>query len=463
MSAERRPRRSWRSARRRRPRRRSEKPLSKMIGGSRNSVKNSPRSRARRVSSAASRPPLPRCTASPTASADQHRRARLGQQEDAPPVEERADDHRERDEQDEAHHLVRVKRVSSCRSSCSSISTRPPPPRRACSSITAAVTCETRGGDVFVVARAELRIVRRRASARPRATETRAKGSSERHGRALQGRDASRYASAAGRRAVPVTVDDVQWAVGAARAPPRRPPRANRERRAAQSPRGRSTNDEHLAAAARELCRKRCSASARAPDVAPLHHAKKLFEERCSSCRRASALRAGIVPSADAPLVEQPTASRHAGGLPRGPRRASSAYALVRGRRADRVAPPPPRPRITTTTPPTGDALHAFVAAEERQRAAAARAARAPPAPAPAASASAVQAALVGALGDSTVAAAGRSRPWIAFLLSRPNLSPPRAGSAAARRARAAPARRPPSTSLRESARRSRRRGARPR
>ena len=75
----------------------------------------------------------------------------------------------------------------------------------------------------------------------------------------------------------------------------------------AQSPAGNS-NDEHLAAAWGYPALPKGVLSYKDADVALLHHAKKLFEEQLQQLQAEERqLRAGIVPSADAPLVEQPT------------------------------------------------------------------------------------------------------------------------------------------------------------
>ena len=157
--------------------------------------------------------------------------------------------------------------------------------------------------------------------------------------------------------AVPHTVaGDVQWAVGAARSST--PASAGSASAApAQSPAGSSTNDEHLAAAWGYPALPKGVLSYKDADVALLHHAKKLFEEQLQQLQEEERqLRAGIVPSADAPLVEQPTEPHTpapSAGLARG---APSSSAYLRRRRTSgwRTPPtPPPRPRITTTTPPT--------------------------------------------------------------------------------------------------------------
>jgi hypothetical protein len=209
--------------------------------------------------------------------------------------------------------------------------------------------------------------------------------------------------------AVPHTVaGDVQWAVGAARSST--PASAGSASAApAQSPAGNSTNDEHLAAAWGYPALPKGVLSYKDADVALLHHAKKLFEEQLQQLQAEERqLRAGIVPSADAPLVEQPTE----------PHTPAPSKGLARGAPSSvqfHVPPPPaylwlenPADAAATSanydddSSDSGDALHAFVAAEERQRAAAAGGAP-PPAPAPAASASAVQAALLRNLGDSSL------------------------------------------------------------
>ena len=198
--------------------------------------------------------------------------------------------------------------------------------------------------------------------------------------------------------AVPDTVTgDVQWAVGAARSST--PASAGSASAApAQPPAGAATNDEHLAAAWGYPALPKGVLSYKDADVALLHHAKKLFEEQLQQLQAEERqLRAGIVPSADAPLVEQPTEphtpAASAGLAP------SSAY---RSCAADAAAAAATSANYDDDSSDSGDALHAFVAAEERQRAAAAGGAP-PPAPAPAASASAVQAALLRNLGDSSL------------------------------------------------------------
>ena len=198
--------------------------------------------------------------------------------------------------------------------------------------------------------------------------------------------------------AVPNTVTgDVQWAVGAARSST--PASAGSASAApAQPPAGAATNDEHLAAAWGYPALPKGVLSYKDADVALLHHAKKLFEEQLQQLQAEERqLRAGIVPSADAPLVEQPTEphtpAASAGLAP------SSAY---RSCAADAAAAAATSANYDDDSSDSGDALHAFVAAEERQRAAAAGGAP-PPAPAPAASASAVQAALLRNLGDSSL------------------------------------------------------------
>ena len=108
--------------------------------------------------------------------------------------------------------------------------------------------------------------------------------------------------------AVPNTVTgDVQWAVGAARSST--PASAGSASAApAQPPAGAATNDEHLAAAWGYPTLPKGVLSYKDADVALLHHAKKLFEEQLQQLQEEERqLRAGIVPSADAPLVEQPT------------------------------------------------------------------------------------------------------------------------------------------------------------
>lgn len=196
--------------------------------------------------------------------------------------------------------------------------------------------------------------------------------------------------------AVPDTVTgDVQWAVEAARGSTVEP--ASASAAPAQSPAGSSTNDEHLAAAWGYPALPKGVLSYEDADVALLHHAKNLFEEQLQQLQAEECqLRAGIVPSADAPLVEQPTEphtpAASAGLAP------SSAY---RSCAADAAAAAATSANYDDDSSDSGDALHAFVAAEERQRAAAAGGA--PPAPAPAASASAVQAALLRNLGDSSL------------------------------------------------------------
>ena len=201
--------------------------------------------------------------------------------------------------------------------------------------------------------------------------------------------------------AVPHTVaGDVQWAVGAARSST--PASAGSASAApAQSPAGNSTNDEHLAAAWGYPALPKGVLSYKDADVALLHHAKKLFEEQLQQLQEEERqLRAGIVPSADAPLVEQPTEPHTpaaSAGLARGA--PSSAH---RSGAADAAAAAATFANYDDDSSDSGDALHAFVAAEERQRAAAAGGAP-PPAPAPAASASAVQAALLRNLGDSSL------------------------------------------------------------
>ena len=199
--------------------------------------------------------------------------------------------------------------------------------------------------------------------------------------------------------AVPHTVaGDVQWAVGAARSST--PASAGSTSAApAQSPAGNSTNDEHLAAAWGYPALPKGVLSYKDADVALLHHAKNLFEEQLQQLQAEERqLRAGIVPSADAPLVEQPT-EPHTPAASAGPRGApSSAY---RSCAADAAAAAATSANYDDDSSDSGDALHAFVAAEERQRAAAAGGA--PPAPAPAPSASAVQAALLRNLGDSSL------------------------------------------------------------
>ena len=197
--------------------------------------------------------------------------------------------------------------------------------------------------------------------------------------------------------AVPNTVaGDVQWAVAAARSSTQASA-GSASAAPAQSPAGNSTNDEHLAAAWGYPALPKGVLSYKDADVALLHHAKKLFEEQLQQLQAEERqLRAGIVPSADAPLVEQPTEPHtpapSAGLAP------SSAY---RSCAADAAAAAATSANYDDDSSDSGDALHAFVAAEERQRAAAAGGA--PPAPAPAASASAVQAALLRNLGDSSL------------------------------------------------------------
>ena len=111
------------------------------------------------------------------------------------------------------------------------------------------------------------------------------------------------------------------------------------------------------------------------------------------------------MPSADAPLVEQPTEPHTpapskglARGAPSSAYRSCAAYPWLET--PDDAAAT--SANYDDDSSDSGDALHAFVAAEERQRAAAAGGAP-PPAPAPAASASAVQAALLRNLGDSSL------------------------------------------------------------
>ena len=188
---------------------------------------------------------------------------------------------------------------------------------------------------------------------------------------------------------------DVQWAVEAARSSTVEP--ASASAAPAQSPAGNSTNDEHLAAAWGYPALPKGVLSYKDADVALLHHAKKLFEEQLQQLQAEERqLRAGIVPSADAPLVEQPT-EPHTPAASTG-LAPSSAY---RSCAADTAAAAATSANYDDDSSDSGDALHAFVAAEERQRAAAAGGA--PPAPAPAASASAVQAALLRNLGDSSL------------------------------------------------------------
>jgi len=197
--------------------------------------------------------------------------------------------------------------------------------------------------------------------------------------------------------AVPHTVaGDVQWAVAAARSSTQASA-GSASAAPAQSPAGNSTNDEHLAAAWGYPALPKGVLSYKDADVALLHHAKNLFEEQLQQLQAEERqLRAGIVPSADAPLVEQPTEphtpAASAGLAP------SSAY---RSCAADAAAAAATSANYDDDSSDSGDALHAFVAAEERQRAAAGGAP--PPAPAPAASASAVQAALLRNLGDSSL------------------------------------------------------------
>ena len=196
--------------------------------------------------------------------------------------------------------------------------------------------------------------------------------------------------------AVPDTVTgDVQWAVEAAPSSTVEP--ASASAAPAQSPAGSSTNDEHLAAAWGYPALPKGVLSYEDADVALLHHAKKLFEEQLQQLQAEERqLRAGIVPSADAPLVEQPTEphtpAASTGLAPSSAYRSCAADAAAAATSAN----------YDDDSSDSGDALHAFVAAEERQRAAAAGGAP-PPAPPPAASASAVQAALLRNLGDSSL------------------------------------------------------------
>ena len=204
--------------------------------------------------------------------------------------------------------------------------------------------------------------------------------------------------------AVPNTVTgDVQWAVGAARSST--PASAGSASAApAQPPAGAATNDEHLAAAWGYPALPKGVLSYKDADVALLHHAKKLFEEQLQQLQAEERqLRAGIVPSADAPLVEQPT-EPHKPTEPHTPAASAGLRHFVPPTWNIGAFPGDTAATFTNyddDSSDSGDALHAFVAAEERQRAAAAGGA--PPAPAPAASASAVQAALLRNLGDSSL------------------------------------------------------------